>query len=78
MKSAVAATLIADGEELSEAVGDVKDGNGRGALHFAARGGHENICQYLVEELHLPVDPLDDEGKFLGAHGQQTLSDREV
>ncbi|OAE24898.1 hypothetical protein AXG93_2931s1410 [Marchantia polymorpha subsp. ruderalis] len=59
----VAATLIADGEELSEAVGDVKDGNGRGALHFAARGGHENICQYLVEELHLPVDPLDDEGE---------------
>ncbi|KAG6554247.1 hypothetical protein Mapa_004163 [Marchantia paleacea] len=58
-----AATVIADGQELSEAVGDVKDGNGRGSLHFAARGGHENICQYLVEELHLPVDPLDDEGE---------------
>ncbi|KAL2642060.1 hypothetical protein R1flu_009647 [Riccia fluitans] len=58
-----AAQVIAEGQDLAEAVGDVKDGNGRGALHFAARGGHEDICKYLVEELHLPIDPVDDEGE---------------
>ncbi|CAM6102002.1 unnamed protein product [Calypogeia fissa] len=50
-------------EEIGRALADVKDGNNRGPLCFAARGGKTEICQYLVEELHLPVDPIDKDGE---------------
>ncbi len=46
----------------AEAVRDVRDGNGRGALHFAALCGHESACKYLVEELDVAVDLTDDLG----------------
>lgn len=51
-----------DGQGVAQALSDVKDGNGRGPLHFAARGGCNELCQYMVEELKLPVDPKDNDG----------------
>ena len=41
---------------------DVKDANKRGALHFAAREGKTQVCNYLVEDLNLNVDTKDEDG----------------
>lgn len=57
-----AARALDDGQGVAQALSDVKDGNGRGPLHFAARGGCNELCQYMVEELKLPVDPKDNDG----------------
>jgi hypothetical protein len=44
-----------------EAVEAVKD-DGAGALHLAARNGRTPVCAYLVEELRVDVNALDDSG----------------
>lgn len=49
--------------EIAECVAEVKDGHGRGALHFAAHKGRINIVKYLLETLKLAVDPRDEEGE---------------
>lgn len=54
-----------DGQGVAQALSDVKDGNGRGPLHFAARGGCNELCKYMVEELKLPVDPKDNDGMLI-------------
>ncbi|KAG0579062.1 hypothetical protein M758_4G070800 [Ceratodon purpureus] len=57
-----AARVLDDGHGLAETLAAVKDGNGRGPLHFAARGGCDEICKYMIEELKLPVDVRDNDG----------------
>lgn len=56
--------MLDDGNGESEALSAVKDGNGRGPLHFAARGGCLELCKYMVEDLKLPVDVRDNDGTF--------------
>lgn len=58
-----AAQAIGEGQSLAETITAVKDANGRGALHFAARDGRTEICKYLLEDLNLCVDPRDDDGE---------------
>lgn len=57
-----AATVLDDGHGLAETLSAVKDGNGRGPLHFAARGGCDELCKYMIEELKLPIDVGDNDG----------------
>jgi len=57
------AKQLDDGKGLKKTVEDVKDANDRTALHFAAREGKTEVCQYLVEELKLDVNVKDAEGK---------------
>jgi hypothetical protein len=56
------AHAIAEGQEIGKTLSDVKDANGRGPLHFAARGGNEELCTYMIEDLKLPVDIRDNDG----------------
>jgi len=58
-----AAQVIGEGQDLAETIAAVKDANGRGALHFAARDGRTEICKYLLEDLNLCVDSRDDDGE---------------
>lgn len=58
-----AAQALDEGQGIAKAVLDVKDANGRGALHFAAQSGKDEVCRFLVEELRLPVDPQDNDGE---------------
>lgn len=51
-----------DGNGQTQALSAVKDGNGRGPLHFAARGGCDELCKYMVDELKLSVDTRDNDG----------------
>lgn len=53
---------LADGKGLAETVAEVKDANDRGALHFAAREGQTEVCDYLLEELKLDVNVKDGDG----------------
>ncbi|CAI7776432.1 unnamed protein product [Closterium sp. NIES-54] len=50
-------------EEAREVLEEVRDANGRTALHFAASKGHVDACRYMVEEIGVPVDVKDDEGE---------------
>ncbi|XP_072971321.1 uncharacterized protein [Typha angustifolia] len=61
---------------LAKTVADVKDANKRMALHFAAMDGRKEVCEYLIEELKLDVDPRDDDGEtpLLHAARQGQLS----
>lgn len=59
------ARALDDGNGLGQALAAVKDGNGRGPLHFAARGGCDELCQYMVDELKLSIDARDNDGTFL-------------
>lgn len=56
------AHAIAEGQDIGKTLSDVKDANGRGPLHFAARGGNEELCTYMIEDLKLPVDIRDNDG----------------
>lgn len=49
--------------QLRDVVEGVRDGNGRSALHFAASKGQLAACQYLVGEVGVGPDPVDDEGE---------------
>lgn len=53
---------LGGGKEIAGTVADVKDGNKRTALHFAARAGMIEVCRYLLEELKLEVDVRDFDG----------------
>lgn len=53
---------------MAKTVADIKDANKRGALHFAAREGKTEVCNYLVEELKLDVDTKDEDGMPLDIH----------
>ncbi|KAH7300136.1 hypothetical protein KP509_24G046000 [Ceratopteris richardii] len=57
------AVLFDEGQGLANATLDVKDANGRGALHFAAQNGNNAVCQYLLDELGFPVDLRDNDGE---------------
>ncbi|KAJ4817345.1 hypothetical protein LUZ62_029911 [Rhynchospora pubera] len=52
-----------EGKGMAETVEAVKDGNNRTALHFAAREGQKDICEFLLGELKLEADVRDDEGE---------------
>lgn len=56
--------MLDDGHGLVETLAAVKDGNGRGPLHFAARGGCDELCKYMIDELKLPIDVRDNDGIF--------------
>ena len=56
--------MLDDGHGESQALSAVKDGNGRGPLHFAARGGSDELCKHMVDELKLSVDVRDNDGTF--------------
>ncbi|KAJ7520293.1 hypothetical protein O6H91_20G077100 [Diphasiastrum complanatum] len=58
-----AAQAMDGGQGLAQTVVEVKDANGRGPLHFAARGGKDELCKYLLEEMYLPVDQRDNDGE---------------
>jgi hypothetical protein len=57
-----AAAQLDDGDGLPTVLAAVKDGNGRGALHFAALRGHAALCSALVRELRMEADARDEEG----------------
>lgn len=57
------AAQLDEGKELAKTVADVKDANKRGALHFAAREGQNEVCKYLLEDLKLDVDTKDEDGE---------------
>lgn len=46
-------------------VGDIKDANGRTALHFAAQLGQMDACQHLLSDMRVPVSCQDGEGASL-------------
>ena len=56
------ARQLNEDKDLAKTVAAIKDANKRGALHFAAREGKTEVCQYLLEELKLNVDERDDDG----------------
>uniref|UniRef100_A0ACD6AMH3 Uncharacterized protein n=2 Tax=Avena sativa TaxID=4498 RepID=A0ACD6AMH3_AVESA len=55
--------LDEEGKGAAAVAAGVRDANRRTALHFAAREGRTEVCQFLVEQLRLPVDPKDDDGE---------------
>ncbi|PON46106.1 N-terminal acetyltransferase A, auxiliary subunit [Parasponia andersonii] len=57
------AEKLDDGKGLAKTIADIKDANKRGALHFAAREGKTEVCNYLLEELKLDVDTVDEDGE---------------
>nr|TKS03444.1 hypothetical protein D5086_0000154410 [Populus alba] len=48
---------------LEETVANIKDLNGRTALHFAAVGGRAHVCRYLTAEAKLDVNARDGKGE---------------
>eukprot|EP00884_Botryococcus_braunii_P013989 jgi/Botrbrau1/22591/Bobra.176_1s0021.1 len=55
-----AAAALFPGESLAE----VRDGNGRTALHFAAQAADGlQMVQYLLEDAHMPANLLDETGE---------------
>ncbi|CAK7346472.1 unnamed protein product [Dovyalis caffra] len=44
------------GDGLAETVANIKDSNGRTALHFAAVGGRTHACRYLMAEAKVDVN----------------------
>uniref|UniRef100_A0A0D9VG41 Uncharacterized protein n=1 Tax=Leersia perrieri TaxID=77586 RepID=A0A0D9VG41_9ORYZ len=58
------ARALDDGDgRLGEKVGAVRDENGVCALHLAAGRGSLPVCQYLVEELGVDVNAVEDRGE---------------
>ncbi|GFZ13569.1 hypothetical protein Acr_23g0019540 [Actinidia rufa] len=51
------------GEGLAKTFVDVKDLEGRSAVHFAAVGGKTHICKYWVQELKLDVNMQNGKGE---------------
>ncbi|XVF06340.1 hypothetical protein REPUB_Repub06bG0039400 [Reevesia pubescens] len=62
------AAQLDEGKGLAKAVADIKDANKRGAIHFAAREGKTEVCEYWLEELKLHVDTKDEDGETLLRH----------
>lgn len=57
-----------EGKDLGKTVEAIKDANKRGALHFAAREGQTEICNYLLQDLKINVDSKDDDGETALIH----------
>ncbi|KAK4282898.1 hypothetical protein QN277_014223 [Acacia crassicarpa] len=62
------ARQLNEDKDLAKTVAAIKDANKRGALHFAAREGKTEVCEYLLEELKLNVDERDDDGETALIH----------
>eukprot|EP00270_Netrium_digitus_P003641 TRINITY_DN14307_c0_g1_i1.p1 TRINITY_DN14307_c0_g1~~TRINITY_DN14307_c0_g1_i1.p1 ORF type:complete len:642 (+),score=208.09 TRINITY_DN14307_c0_g1_i1:218-2143(+) len=60
---ASASASLTEQETLRQTIEDVRDGNGRGCLHFAAHQGQVATCQWLIDEVGVEVDAKDDEGE---------------
>lgn len=58
----LAAALDEEGAGAAAVAAAVRDANKRTALHFAAREGRTDVCQFLIDQLGLPVDPKDEDG----------------
>uniref|UniRef100_A0A0D9WBS0 DUF1664 domain-containing protein n=1 Tax=Leersia perrieri TaxID=77586 RepID=A0A0D9WBS0_9ORYZ len=58
------AALDEEGKGAAAVAAAVKDANNRTALHFAAREGRTDVCDFLISDLGLPVDPKDDDGNL--------------
>ncbi|GJM94260.1 hypothetical protein PR202_ga10890 [Eleusine coracana subsp. coracana] len=58
----LAAALDEEGKGAAAVAAAVRDANKRTALHFAARQGRTDVCAFLIDQLGLPVDPVDDDG----------------
>lgn len=43
-------------------LGDIKDGTGKNALHFAAQLGQTDVCQYLLAEHQVNANTQDEAG----------------
>jgi Ankyrin repeats (many copies) len=56
------ANQLDEGKGMAKTVEAVKDANNRTALHFAAREGKIEICEFLLGELKLDPDARDDDG----------------
>ncbi|KAG8084649.1 hypothetical protein GUJ93_ZPchr0010g10693 [Zizania palustris] len=59
----LAAALDEDGKGVAAVAAAVRDANKRTALHFAAREGRTDACDFLITQLGLPIDPKDDDGE---------------
>ncbi|KAK3141007.1 hypothetical protein QOZ80_5AG0408850 [Eleusine coracana subsp. coracana] len=59
----LAAALDEEGKGAAAVAAAVRDANKRTALHFAARQGRTDVCAFLIDQLGLPVDPVDDDGE---------------
>ncbi|KAJ1385124.1 Tetratricopeptide-like helical domain superfamily [Sesbania bispinosa] len=62
------AAQLDEGKDLTKTVEAIKDANKRGALHFAAREGQNEVCKYLLQDLKLHVDSKDDDGETALIH----------
>lgn len=58
------ANQLDEGKGMAKTIEAVKDANNRTALHFAAREGKTDICEFLLGELKLNPDAKDDDGMF--------------
>ena len=45
-------------------LGDIKDGTGKNALHFAAQLGQTDVCHYLLTEQQVDPDTQDEAGSY--------------
>ncbi|XP_078159764.1 ankyrin repeat family protein [Carex rostrata] len=57
------ANQLDEGKGMAKTVEAVKDANNRTALHFAAREGRTDVCEFLLGELKLEPDARDDDGE---------------
>ncbi|CAL0301813.1 unnamed protein product [Lupinus luteus] len=64
----LAAQLDEGANDLTKTVEAIKDANQRGALHFSAREGQTEICKYLLEQLNLRIDSIDEDGETALIH----------
>ena len=60
---AVLGELVQDSGEKDFPVDQVRDGNQKNALHFAAQLGNLDLCKHLVEFHEVPLDAQDVEGE---------------
>ena len=52
----------AAGHFAGQQLGEIKDGNGKNALHFAAQLGHTQVCHCLLTEQQVDVNLHDEAG----------------
>ena len=62
------AKQLDDGKGLAQTIANIKDANKRGALLFAAIDGKTEVCKYLLEELKIDVDTIDEDGINFNAY----------